>query len=396
MQCVYCPADIDESNSSSEHIIPNALGGLLESNKICCKECNTKFGETADSDFTKTFAAITENINIKKSRVTAPSKYKAIVEDMMGKKYNAEMKGKKIWTVLSNEGKYMNNSIDIKTLEPIEYKFEVKNDVFKIGFTKIAFNYAVHCGIEPRYLDAVYDFENSKLKNKLMVIPFIPLNFFDKCIEYEKINDLKHAIILFSHNNILAAYIELFSTFQFYVVLSNDWKGDEIYESYCQLVEKKEFDINKEKENIKISSYKDMMIIADQYQLDYSSNFEEIEFKALEAIRKKEYEIDYLKYIYEQTYKCNCANQLIKNKNMEDYFGYMNYFIPESEDEAESIDPNKFRIINYTKNETHLYIKAIHDEISSNGFTTVVIPYTNQKMMFLSKKILEVRSLQES
>lgn len=40
MKCIYCEETI--LKVSKEHIIQNALGGELQSEDICCDECNNK------------------------------------------------------------------------------------------------------------------------------------------------------------------------------------------------------------------------------------------------------------------------------------------------------------------------------------------------------------------
>lgn len=42
--CYLCGVLLDKSNSSVEHIIPNALGGNLKSRQLLCKKCNSDIG----------------------------------------------------------------------------------------------------------------------------------------------------------------------------------------------------------------------------------------------------------------------------------------------------------------------------------------------------------------
>ncbi len=79
MRCVYCNDKLDKNNSSLEHIIPQAIGGLLESYEICCKKCNTKKGDGNDTHFVNIFNPITESYNIKTSRKKNQRPYKGVV-----------------------------------------------------------------------------------------------------------------------------------------------------------------------------------------------------------------------------------------------------------------------------------------------------------------------------
>ena len=58
--CVYCGKTI--TTRSSEHIIQNALGGLYESEDICCPECNNYISKHIDAPFNKTFNPIISRI----------------------------------------------------------------------------------------------------------------------------------------------------------------------------------------------------------------------------------------------------------------------------------------------------------------------------------------------
>lgn len=58
MKCVYCEENINIENKSKEHIIQNALGGLLESYDICCEKCNNIVQKCIDKEFCEIFSPI--------------------------------------------------------------------------------------------------------------------------------------------------------------------------------------------------------------------------------------------------------------------------------------------------------------------------------------------------
>ena len=67
---------------------------------------------------------------------------------------------------------------------------------------------------------------NNKIEDisfKYTVIPFVPLNPLDKHIELNTDMELYHNLILFSQDNMLWCYVDLFNTFQFYVLLCDSW-----------------------------------------------------------------------------------------------------------------------------------------------------------------------------
>jgi len=43
MLCLYCPDELGPHNRSLAHVIPDALGGRLQSDEICCHPCNNSF-----------------------------------------------------------------------------------------------------------------------------------------------------------------------------------------------------------------------------------------------------------------------------------------------------------------------------------------------------------------
>ena len=58
--CIYCNKEI--TTRSKEHVIQNALGGLLESTDICCADCNNFISKHIDAPFTKIFNPIISRI----------------------------------------------------------------------------------------------------------------------------------------------------------------------------------------------------------------------------------------------------------------------------------------------------------------------------------------------
>ncbi|GGK02356.1 HNH endonuclease [Pseudomonas matsuisoli] len=53
MDCYLCKEPLTPKNDSSEHIIPNSIGGIREVKGFICRKCNGKAGETWDTDLAK-------------------------------------------------------------------------------------------------------------------------------------------------------------------------------------------------------------------------------------------------------------------------------------------------------------------------------------------------------
>ena len=62
--CYICGEELTKSNESEEHIIPNAIGGKLKSNKLICKKCNNQLGNDIDYKLTKQLDFFSNFLNI--------------------------------------------------------------------------------------------------------------------------------------------------------------------------------------------------------------------------------------------------------------------------------------------------------------------------------------------
>lgn len=128
--------------------------------------------------------------------------------------------------------------------EIIAYDFQYDKRSFERGISKIAYNFALDKGIPVEVLNKGIDVykKNEKVEKidfKFQLIPFISLNPMDKYLELETRMELYHNLILFSQGNMLWCYVDLFNTFQYYVLLSDEWNEDiHIFETYLQLIQK--------------------------------------------------------------------------------------------------------------------------------------------------------------
>ena len=238
---------------------------------------------------------------------------------------------------------------------------------------KIAFNFAVYSDVEVNKLNRVFDSKNKELMNKPIVIPFVPMTLFDSIIESQDTYELFHVLRLFNYKNFLYACIELFSTFQVYVLLSDDFSG-EIYKEYCQVINKNDSEKHKNElmDSLNILDYKDADIIATQYQIDikkvvsdlkeyhgYQEEninivFEQIQKIAYEKIRKRSYERNYLEMLNEKYAKANFINifDQIKDEEKPRYYSEFQYY---TRYEKDTINIEKYKKILYLDNQKYLY-----------------------------------------
>lgn len=76
-QCILClsvkeiPTTLDD-DTISEHVIPNRLGGQLESKELICNSCNNETGSTIDKALVHDFLWIRNGLEIRSGRRQAP------------------------------------------------------------------------------------------------------------------------------------------------------------------------------------------------------------------------------------------------------------------------------------------------------------------------------------
>lgn len=268
-KCVICEAPLNSQNKSNEHIIHNAIGGSLEDDEIYCKKCNSLYGSDRDKAFTQIFAPLVDGINIRKTRKTKGTPYTGIMCDLDGNLYTATYKAGKVIKLENRDSEYV--KYEKGKFKTLYHHFKLDNDAFKLGLSKIAFNYAIHCGLNAHCLEKVFDSSTKQLVNKPVVIPFIPMTMFDTIMEMYPVERIFHAVRIFNHKNILYAYIELFNTFQHYILLSEKYDfaaHGNIDKSYGNIIEMSEPLDEDLLESVTPRDYKDAAIIQSQYHID--------------------------------------------------------------------------------------------------------------------------------
>lgn len=274
-KCVICDCILDETTKSSEHIIHNAIGGTLEDDGIYCKTCNSRLGSKTDKKFTSIFAHIVDSINIHKTRKNSEgTSYTGIVVDCKGNKYDAVFRNGKVVKMTDADSKYVKYEKEKYT--PLYYNFNLDNNAFKKGMAKIAFNYAIHVGLSPQILDGVFDYNNKEFVNAPTLIPFVPLTPFDYKMESTRTSRVYHTLRVFNIQGVLYAYIDLFNTFQYYVVLSTHYDSKDIDIGIVNVVDANIAPNEQLLKDFIPVDYKDMNIIAYQYHIDIKKEIENL------------------------------------------------------------------------------------------------------------------------
>lgn len=71
--CMLCERPIGSIGNSSEHIIPNSIGGRLKIRSFICRECNSRSGESWDAEIWRQFSHIAMMHGIERDRGKPPS-----------------------------------------------------------------------------------------------------------------------------------------------------------------------------------------------------------------------------------------------------------------------------------------------------------------------------------
>ena len=295
MECLYCSREI--LKESKEHVIHNALGGHLVSTEICCPQCNNAIQKLIDDDFTNIFAPITTRINNLKKSSNTKNKPSATAFGLYnGEIYEVVVKGDKIVSCpqLSKKLKRALSAEDINAIEIISYKFDLENRVFINGISKIATNFAVMNKIPFKNLQnrISIQIEAGVLKGiefNYLIVPFTALNHFDSFLETATpIDTLYHHLILFNVGKFLWCYVDLFNTFQYYILLNDNWGEENIYISYCQKIEK----IDRTLPSFNIRRSKDILTYSQIYQVQPTYDLDELKKSIESKIIKAPYECD--------------------------------------------------------------------------------------------------------
>lgn len=320
------PTDATQCKAHGEHIIHNGIRGKLISKTILCEECGSKYSKE-DAAFCKIFDAFIAALNDKlipadhgkgNPKVLLGSLYDTPTDDaeapnrpiqykdgvvtpiepyhkIEGNKitvYAEKNRIKQYINVLARELQKNGYDINAYTIEKVidihdqgylAYYFSKGKDTFnadfKNGVVKIAAEYALDCGVEREELkdvihinpDGTATFDCSKTE----MFPFVPISVFDILFEngryFFEDGYPSHSVKVFSTeysdgHRFLYGYVDLFSTFQYYVILSKDYRGPEINKMYAQRLIPRIY----EKPDVSHYRPKDLMIVIQDYKIDMS------------------------------------------------------------------------------------------------------------------------------
>ena len=308
-----------------EHIIQNALFGKLKPHNILCKQCGSDASNDIDKGFVSLFQIITETVRhilIRKDHgKDSVNTMKGVLYDKQDENkkrdvqirenvvapkdpfyeydeannkvviYATKIRAKQYEHVVKKELKdkgFNDQDLKIDIIEDISDMgllgiyfsegVENFNQKFTMGFCKIAVGFATYCNIPREQLTKALSIGTDgkgSLVSSHNIFPYVAIGAVDAQIELNRPEIERHypshTLILFSQKfedktQHLYCYIDLFSTFQYYVLLNDNYDGKEVYQSYHQAI------AVEEKEPINISKVrpKYLNIVVDEYKIDTS------------------------------------------------------------------------------------------------------------------------------
>lgn len=337
-KCFYCGVELDKTNRSLEHIIPNGIAGKLSSYNLLCAKHNNKFSKI-DNDLCLNLTLFTNTLNPKRERENNP-KYKMKLSNglvinrlatgeyyaddiisVIPTKYGAFIKFKTCFSgddkfKQVKKDKYLNicknillkqnapNEILNKKLEEYSNIFEssIQNELnpeinFNVAFNaknnlfpatlKIAIEFYLYNNLPPKHINnAIEILKSFDEKAILNICAYCyPENFY-------KTDSVYHTIYLKSDSNkrVLYCCMSFYGVLNTIVLLNDNYAGEDIEYSYC-------YDLRNDTEiefHNKLEF--DLKMIERFLDRNYSFNQKIVECcnVFMQFLVKREYKFDYL------------------------------------------------------------------------------------------------------
>lgn len=337
-KCYVCRKVYDEkaTRRHEEHILQNAIGGKLTSNRILCENCGGKLGDLIDTPLSSELVLFNILHGTNRDRESSKSGAKIEVLTKLKPECLSESttyrlcedyrvlpncpiffrdETKKTITVVASTPKQatsFSKSRAIQELAKAGYTVRQEDDmgnyaekfIFKVdthsiaiirGVSKIALEFALHSGVESRFLedfiDSLLDFSGTEKIQKL-VTQYYPVTDEEKIYEINKHNHEdshpNHQITLFSDRSNLYCYVELFGSIQKYIHLSSKYGDKDILARFTQRV--KSWDFNPTDWT---GGPKELHMFAGQFGVPlYGRSMQDVEKDIIHQARIRSYTLD--------------------------------------------------------------------------------------------------------
>jgi len=265
VKCYVCEQYIVDGNTYDEHIILNALGGRLHSKNLLCRQCSPLF-DKIDAELAKQFNPLANLLNVRRHR-GEPQPIKASLvktgeqifvacdgnilrlkptfdyKENVGLKISA--RNEKELKQILNGVKRKNPTLDINKELKSAVKSESSLDTqieFSIKYINSDEIYRSICKIAINF----YVYSTREYSDINHLIPYLKGEEIIDCVKicdpiYEFFpfslaqDEVFHNLLVCgnSEENILYAVVQIFSTFQYIVILSKKYGGQDFSNSYC-------------------------------------------------------------------------------------------------------------------------------------------------------------------
>lgn len=271
--CYLCGREITSQNCHYEHIIPNGIAGKLGSSDILDKNCGEYLGNEIDLHLSRKFLQLMNILDTKRDR--GKNKASEFYTDINGQRVKCLLRDGKVTfaeVYIDEENKIIycpkkeRRNLYKRFGDGYNYTINIENPTLfwnelvelteddRISLTKIAVEFALYNNIPIQLLNMSFDYKNKKFRNT-QIIPYFSINLFEKFIEdtrwfFEKdrmnvnggieVNSEfpTHTLHLFSVENRLYCFISLFSFYEFYIQLSDQYFAPYISEWHIESVVK--------------------------------------------------------------------------------------------------------------------------------------------------------------
>lgn len=258
-KCLHCQCSITKANNSDEHIFPQAIGGNLTIRNVFCKECNSKLGKSYDTKLVDNFHFFRNLFNVHNGYKRNRKRYKFQTKDTplicyvsqegnLGfEKGKYQISEKEALLLSDTEEKLITNFAKIKSKNPSAsmttkekrsnelYDFQVLSAklCFATGDKDVSFSVMKTAMTAFLYLGGNYDeishFPNVFYPNLYPSRLVSPIGINQLYPEVSTESNISHSvkIIWSSEKRAIFAIIELFNSFQYTVILSNRYFGND-------------------------------------------------------------------------------------------------------------------------------------------------------------------------
>jgi hypothetical protein len=263
--CYKCENELNELNSSDEHIILNACGGKLSSKDLLCKICNNEFGSTSDAALARQTKVLSHLLQVKRDRNKTPdirgkstttgegivitkkgdirkakptiniqqtgdqillnvnaNNWKEVSQIVVGlKRKYPNFPEKDFYKAAKEQKGYLNDSVS--------FEEQVGGDEAFRAVTKAAVSFYIFKGGDRKIIKHLLPYLTGEIQLTAAILHFLPLSIYD----FDE-DEVSHIIKLFGNpqEKILYCYIEYFNAQCYLVKLNDAYDGPPIDETY--------------------------------------------------------------------------------------------------------------------------------------------------------------------